>query len=241
MHEFLQQMINERKTIDLDGCERRVTGGIALNEAQFVMSLIENRKLRVCMETGVSYGVSTLAICEALSRLDGNCKHFGIDPDQYREFNGAALAALKKCGYEHLFELMEGPSHLMLPKLIDREVKLDFAFIDGWHTFDYTLIDVFYADKMLRPGGFLLIHDLQMPSKRKVWKFLKTHRRYRRIPGPAPIRPITRRFLSLGKGILLLRPKAVEMAIRDILGQVPMLAAEKIENWEPNYYFFKNF
>jgi hypothetical protein len=27
-------------------------------------------------------------------------------------------------------------------------VQVDFAFMDGWHTFDYTLLDFFYTDKL---------------------------------------------------------------------------------------------
>ncbi|HUT51818.1 MAG TPA: class I SAM-dependent methyltransferase [bacterium] len=152
-------MMDESRTVDLDGRELKMTGAVSRPEVELMMALIEERKPRVCMETGVAYGLSTVAICEALSRLPGERKHFGIDPCQYSDFNGAALAALQRCGYGHLFELMNGPSHLMLPKLLERGVKLDFAFIDGWHTFDYTLLDVFYADKMLSPGGLLLLHD----------------------------------------------------------------------------------
>jgi len=41
-----------------------------------------------------------------------------------------------------------------------RGVKIDFAFVDGWHTFDYTLIDFFYIDKILRSGGLVSFHSM---------------------------------------------------------------------------------
>lgn len=239
MKEFLKRMLYERKTIDHEGRELNVTGGIAPHEAEFMMSLIRTHGLKTCMETGVAYGVSTVAICEALSGLEGERRHYGIDPCQMIEFNGTALAALEKCGTKELFELMEGPSHQMLPMLLDKGVKLDFAFIDGWHTFDYTLIDVFYADKMLRPGGFMLVHDMQMPSKRKVWAYLKTHRRYRRLPGPA--RPTGRLVLSFGKGVLTLKPGNAAAAAREMMGRGQLLVTQKTEDWEPEHNFFRNF
>ncbi len=50
------------------------------------------------------------------------------------------------------------------------ENYLDFIFIDGWHTFDYTLIDFFYADKLLRKDGIILIDDA---LHKGVEKFVK--------------------------------------------------------------------
>src|SRR2546430_2562648 len=34
------------------------------------------------------------------------------------------------------------------PKLLARNEKIDFAFLDGQHTFDYVLVDFFYVDKI---------------------------------------------------------------------------------------------
>ncbi len=240
MSKILRRMVYERKTIDLDGLPRDVTGGISEDEIMFIQSVIIERECRTCMETGVAYGVSTVAICEALSRLGGDCKHYGVDPCQYSEYNGAALAVLKECGLDHLFEHFDGPSHEMLPKLLDRSVRLDLALIDGWHTFDYTLLDVFYADKMLRPGGVLFIHDMDLPSKRKTWRFLKTHRRYRRIGNTAE--KSKRKYLAeIFKGLFRARRSVVKKAALGLMDIDCLLAVEKVEDWEPNYDYFKDF
>lgn len=240
MSKMLHQMVHEHKTIDLNGRERQVTGGVSQEEIEFIKSLIIERKCRTCMETGVAYGISTITICEALSCLDSGCRHYGIDPCQYSEFNGAALAALKECGLDRFFEHLDGPSHEMLPKLLDRNVKLDLAFIDGWHTFDYTLLDVFYADKMLRPGGILLIHDMDLPSKRKVWGFLKTHRRCKRIEYMADKSKFGC-LINVFKGLFQAKRSVVKKAILGLMGIDRLLVLEKVENWEPNYNYFKNF
>jgi len=50
------------------------------------------------------------------------------------------------------------------------------AFIDGWHTFDYTFIDFFFVDQVLKDGGILAFHDMYALSKQKVLNFIKTHR-----------------------------------------------------------------
>ena len=131
----------------------------------------------------------------------------------------------------------------MLPRLLEKNVTLDFAFIDGWRTFDYTLLDFLYIDKMLRPGGFLVLHDYNWPSKRKVAGYILTHRKYRvfpvrEIPGPSPRRRL--------KGLLLafrywLQGTPSELTFSS-LAYLPKIACfRKVENFEPNYDFFRNF
>ena len=70
------------------------------------------------------------------------------------------------------------PSHHVLPKLAAEGRKIDFAFIDGWHTFDHTLIDFFYIDEMLRVGGVIAIDDTDMPGIKKVCRFILKNRSY---------------------------------------------------------------
>ena len=235
----LEQMLVQKKTYDIDGKERKVTGSVTRDQVDFITKIIKDRKLCKCVETGVAYGVSSVAICQALSKLEKmglECKHWGVDPCQYSEFNGAAVAALRSSGLDHLFELLEGPSHIMLPKLVEQGVKVDMVFVDGWHTFDYTLIDVFLADKLLKPGGLLLMHDMPMPSKQKVLSYLCSHRKYRRIAG-SPMRSLFRRILSCGKNTLLRGPRAGLVN----LTQPMLFAAEKIQDYEPEHDFFHNF
>jgi predicted O-methyltransferase YrrM len=239
MHPFIQRMLTEQKTIDQSGAERRISGSIAPWEAEFFQGIIARLEPKYCLETGIAYGVSTAVICEGLSKLGGERKLWGVDPCQITEFGGAALAALEQCGTRELFELLEGPSHIMLPKLLEQSVKLDLVFIDGWHTFDYTLIDLFYGDKMLRPGGMMLLHDHRMKSKQKVGRFLASHRRYRFLPGPT--RPPSRSILTAGKNTLLLRPRLALDAWAEFLGRSNLLVAEKLEDYEPPFNFFRDF
>lgn len=168
--DILSRLIVDKETFDDNGTRLQVTGTISLPEAGYIRQLIMENEFRTCLETGVAYGASTVAICSALSLLeqDGReVRHYGVDPCQSEVYGRAAIAALKECGLEDIFELCETPSHVALPKLIELGVSTDFAFIDGMHTIDYTLIDLFFCDKLLRPGGILCIHDMNLPSKKK--------------------------------------------------------------------------
>jgi hypothetical protein len=67
-------------------------------------------------------------------------------------------------------------SEFALPRLLEeQEGQFDFVFIDGWHTFDHTLLDCFYATRLLRVGGYLAIDDANWPSIRRVVGFLKNY------------------------------------------------------------------
>ena len=71
-----------------------------------------------------------------------------------------------------------------MPELLeDNEEKFDFIFIDGWHTFDYTLLDFFYADKLLRKGGIIIIDDAKHLGVAKCVRYIDTNYRnfYRKL------------------------------------------------------------
>jgi hypothetical protein len=76
---------------------------------------------------------------------------------------------------------MEDYDYFALPELLRRKLPVDFAYIDGWHTFDYTLLDFFYLDKMLKVGGIVAFNDCSWPAVEKAMRFVTSHRQYREI------------------------------------------------------------
>jgi|694.fasta_scaffold145898_1 predicted O-methyltransferase YrrM len=78
-------------------------------------------------------------------------------------------------------KLLRHPQDSAMPKFLTKK-PFDFIFIDGWHTFDYTLVDMFYADRLLRIGGYLLIDDAlhQGPSKAIAYSN-KNYKHWKRI------------------------------------------------------------
>lgn len=265
VNRVLEDIYRTGSCFDLSGRERKVTGAVSREEALILQQMVRFVKAKTTLETGVAFGLSTLAICEAL--LEGTAhdenrgqypgapasnsardsprfrpKHYGVDPEQNSVHGGAALASLKRAGLDSVFELLEGPSHLMLPKLIEKGVVLDLGFIDGWHTFDYTLLDFFYIDKMLRPGGVVLLHDRSWPSKQKVMRFIRTHRRYKELP----VRPATRSFLKWLRHLVAaqwhwLRGASFGIVVSAIANRPEIAAFLKLESFEPDYHFFRNF
>ena len=50
-------------------------------------------------------------------------------------------------------------SYIALPKLLEKYKYnyFDFIFIDGFHTFDYTLVDFFFSNLLLKINGIIVI------------------------------------------------------------------------------------
>jgi len=84
---------------------------------------------------------------------------------------------------------MYSKSYEALPELLkNSEAKFDFIFIDGWHTFDYTLIDFFYADKLLKVGGIIIIDDALHKGVEKSVKYISTNYKfYQKLESPITV------------------------------------------------------
>ncbi len=70
--------------------------------------------------------------------------------------------------------MIEEKSYIALPALL-KKAKFDFIFIDGWHTFDYTLIDFFYSLELLNDGGIIIIDDALHKGVSKCVKYIETN------------------------------------------------------------------
>lgn len=233
---ILERLIRDKRTWDTEGNPLEVTGTISLLEAQYIQDLIVKNDFRACLETGVAYGASTVAICSGLAAVEargGSVKHYGVDPCQFQTYGGAAIAALRECGLDHIFELSEGPAHLMLPKLVERGITVDFALIDGMHTFDYTLIDLFFSDKLLRPGGIMCVHDMDLPGKKRALKYLMKYRQYGRLD--AVKKSFSDRVGSAVKEAMKFAPGK---GLNHLTTVEPMIALQKIASYEPPWEFY---
>ena len=154
-------------------------------------------------------------------------------------WRGIGRFTVERAGYAPLLEFHGESSHQVLPMLERQGRRIDLAFIDGWHTFDYALIDFFYADRLLNVGGVIMLDDMGYPAVRKLARYILTHRRYERLGSgqPSP-RSLKRRALSGATAVLrapllrrisehLLRPDALVTDRRLGLDSGTFLTLEK--------------
>lgn len=175
MEQFVKKIYEEGSVVGMSGNVHRLHSGIDKEEGSFLFSTINNDPtIRKTLEVGCAYGLSSLRICSATRHRKG-ASHTIIDPFQNVHWDGAGIRNLEKMGID-FFNLIEIKSEFALPQLLEQhEAQLDFIFIDGWHTFDHTMLDCFYATRLLRIGGVLAIDDVSFPSVRRVVDYLKNY------------------------------------------------------------------
>ncbi len=155
--------LNNGKVIDLHSA-------IGIDEAEFISNIITKNKLNAAVEVGCAMGLSSLVIAEALTATGGQM-HYILDPNQSTQWENIGVNNLRQEDFTN-FELIEEGSETGLPKLLQKGVRVNFGFIDGWHTFDHTLLDFFYINRMLDVGGIVVIDDVHMPAVSKVARYI---------------------------------------------------------------------
>ena len=173
---LIQNIFESSQVADERGNTHSLRDGIDPEEGDLIFSLICQNKLTRTLEIGCAFGVSSLYICEALSRL-GSGHHTILDPNQHSEFSGVGVANLKRAGFDS-FELIERPSEVALPALLAEGRTFQFVLIDGWHTFDHTLLDLFYANRLLEEGGIVVIDDLHLHGVRRAVRYMLNYPNY---------------------------------------------------------------
>ena len=177
MNPVLQGILKTGCVSSPDGKLIKVHSAISCEEGKFLQELIFELRPTVTLEIGLAFGVSALFICDALEKIPG-AKHIIIDSEQTKEFEGIGLKNLKTAGYGDMVEFYNLPSYRALSALEAKGRKVKLAFIDGWHTFDYVLVDFFLIDKMLEVGGIVVFDDANWPSIRKVCRYIATNQPY---------------------------------------------------------------
>lgn len=178
MNAVLAELLDTRRVVARDGTVIPLHSEISVAEGAALQRLVREVRPQVTLEIGCGYGVSALYICEALAEVGGRT-HIVIDPDQLTDWKSAGLFTVERAGFGSLLDFHALPSHLALPHLEETGVKVGLALIDGWHTFDYAMVDFFYVDRLLEEGGVLMLDDTAAyPAIRKLARYIATHRQY---------------------------------------------------------------
>jgi predicted O-methyltransferase YrrM len=183
MNSVLSEILKTGDTKTAGGSDTvKAHSSVSLSEGQFLQEIVSQLDPTVSLEVGLAYGISALFICDALNIRDGT-QHIAIDPNQHRRvcgdcWEGIGLANLRRAGYGNIVRLIEAPSYSALAELERSGQRVDFAFIDGWHTFDFALVDLFFIDRMLNVGGVVAFDDADWPAIRKVCRFVRTNLTY---------------------------------------------------------------
>jgi predicted O-methyltransferase YrrM len=199
--------IYRTKTVHDDyGNEYKLSSEIDSREGDYLYRLISSDgAIRKTLEVGCAFGLSSLHICEALRNRPG-ASHVIIDPKQLDVWHGVGIAHLRRAGITY-FDLICEPSELALPDLLrNHSESFDLIFVDGWHTFDHTMLDMFYANRLLRIGGYIVIDDCKWESVAAAVSYYINYPAYEWLRKP-PLRTRSWKMRAPELGRILLPPR----------------------------------
>ena len=168
-NKFVEDLFEKKIVQDEALNELPLHSGVSQRDGEFLQKIVVENKFKNTIEIGCAYGISSLYICAGSSKIEGY--HHTIIDAFHADWHNVGILNLKRAGFNS-FELIEKLSEIALPQLLEKNKKYDFAFIDGWHTFDHVLLDFFYINRMLEVGGVITFHDMDMPSQNKLFRYI---------------------------------------------------------------------
>ena len=227
---ILKDMFESGYAEDGTGGKIPLHSNISRRHARVLYEMVRRHKPVMCVEIGMCLGISALSILTALHENANGGRLISIDPLQTDPAHekGIGLLNVKRAGLDGLHTLIEKKSYEALPALLADGLQVDFGYIDGWHSFDYALLDFFYLDKMLSVSGIVGFNDCGWRCVHKVLKFVQRYRRYREMDvGIAPSYKASNHLFSL---------------IKRIEGRISNdRYFQKLEDWEPEGGFYTHF
>jgi predicted O-methyltransferase YrrM len=172
----LERLYREQEVVHRNG--RRypvVPPGINAKRGEYLFQLVRALRPAASLETGFAYGMSALFIAEAL-RQNGTGRHIVIDPFELTRFDGLGLRHVEEAGLAGYVTFHEEPSELRLPRLVREGLRIDFAFVDGHHLFDYVVTECLFLGQLLRAGGLLVLDDTNLPGVARACDFFAKNR-----------------------------------------------------------------
>jgi predicted O-methyltransferase YrrM len=162
MNDIIDHIYATKQVVGRSGTVHELHSAIDREKGEFLRSIVANDPGIVkTLEVGCAYGLSSLFICSELAKRAG-ASHTIIDPFQNTDWDGAGLRNLDEAGFD-FYTFIEDRSEFALPEILRKgEGSFDMIFVDGFHTFDQTLLDCYYATRLLRIGGVMVIDDVAL-------------------------------------------------------------------------------
>ena len=167
----LEDIFKTGEVVMPSGERQRSVAGISPKHSWALYDLVLKNRPETVIEIGMAQGVSTLSILSALAQTGG--KLISIDPyigAGWHRAREAALEGVRRAGYEKYHEYIDALSIPTLEDMAEEGSLIDFAYIDGDHSYEAALGDAKGADRILNPEGILGFNDV---GKIEVYKAMK--------------------------------------------------------------------
>ncbi len=169
----LERLLQERpdlhrpKDYDPDAEEGLVSWGIQPSFLRFLVETVTPDSLTLEIGSGLS------TVCFAII----GSEHICVSPSWHEQDRIRRYCRQYEISTERIhFVPVESP--VGLPSLDTGGRQLDFALIDGAHTFPHPIVDYYYTNEHLKVGGLLAIDDLNIPGVGILHRALMTEPAY---------------------------------------------------------------
>ncbi len=187
MNPVLEDIFRTQQFIGPDDQIHRLHSHLPDLECRLLQAWIAANPPGRVLEIGMAQGISSVAIAEALASL-GKVHYDIVDPNQHTEWNSLGVWNLTRAGFADSYILWEEPSEYYLPRLAAAGEIVDLVFVDGWHSFEQTLVEFYYINRLLPVGGIVIFDDIQLPSIAKFIGYLGRIPSYQRLPPTETLR-----------------------------------------------------
>jgi predicted O-methyltransferase YrrM len=175
--DFIRNIFKTGKVKTESGKVKYLKDAIDPYEGYFIYKTIIENDYKDILEIGMANGMSGLYICSALQELGNSkeCHLTSIDPFQSTQWENTGIQTLRDADLLKYHKLIEELDYLAMPKLVEEEKLYDLIFIDGNHLFDYTLLDLHFANKLLKVGGMIVVDDTKHENVKMACKFFEAN------------------------------------------------------------------
>lgn len=170
MYEKQDQMGSDGKMYKLDASVK-----ITPEQGMCIFNVCKKIKPKRTLEIGFANGYSTIFFLASIKSNEIGY-HVAMDPFEIIDWHGVGLKKVEELRMDSFFRFIPEFDYYGIPELARDKQKYDVVFIDGDHRFDYVLLDFTLADYIISDNGYIILHDLWMPSIKKVVKFIKNNR-----------------------------------------------------------------
>jgi predicted O-methyltransferase YrrM len=164
-------------------------GGTSPRRGEEIHDFVRRQRPKRCLELGFAHGVGSLYIASALEANDSG-RLTTVDIPTALARRPTAHELVDRAGLAHRVEiLVEETSYNWYLHRVLREQQrdgaiepvFDFVFLDGGHTWDADGLAVLLSTRLLRPGGWILLDDLDWKFDERSPQIPVSQRRYRQV------------------------------------------------------------
>ena len=222
--DFLCEAYQRGSILRENGASYPIHSNVSQDEVTQIYNVVKFLKPTNTLEIGFCLGFSGIAILQELHDTNGG-KHYAIDPAQSALAGGLGLENVQRAGHSARLVFFED-----YPEEVWTQIpRVQFAFIDASHQFDFTMLDFALTDKRLDVGGVIGFHDTWMGSLQKVIRFILKNRDYSIfVAGESPPAPANTGLSGAIKGALRRLPRSSRLFSEEILTPWTSLCASNM-------------